>query len=81
MSASDRYRIEIYYSRPDKRFIARVPDVKYVMADGATPEEALAEVKIALTAALEVLKEEGHPLPKPSSTPPCWKSERASSRA
>jgi predicted RNase H-like HicB family nuclease len=78
MQTTDRYRIEIFYSRTDKCYIARVPDVKFVMADGPTPEKALAEVKIALAAALEVLKEEGHPLPKPSPTPECWTSEKAS---
>ena len=60
-----RYLIEIFWSDEDECFIANVPDIKYCSAHGDTPEEALKEIKIALQAALEAMKEKGIEFPKP----------------
>jgi len=67
MDAIDRYKIEVFFSQEDDCYIANVPDVKYCSAHGDTPEQALAEVRIALAATLKALKKRGHPLPRPSA--------------
>lgn len=63
------YHINIFYDADDGDFIADVPDFKYVSAFGDTPEEALREVLVALDMAIEVLKEQGKPLPEPKYRP------------
>ena len=61
-----RYRVEIFYSEEDEGFIANVPDLKYCSAFGETPEEALKEIKIAMTSWIETAKSRGVELPSPS---------------
>ena len=62
-----KYPVEIFYSAEDEGYIANVPDLPYCSAFGETPEEALREVQVAIKLHLEVLKETGRPIPKPSS--------------
>ncbi|MDX1991799.1 MAG: type II toxin-antitoxin system HicB family antitoxin [bacterium] len=66
MSATHRYpyHINIFYDPEDGDYIADIPDFKYISAFGDTPEEALREVLIALEMAIEVLREQGKPLPE-----------------
>ncbi|MGD9739515.1 MAG: type II toxin-antitoxin system HicB family antitoxin [Bauldia sp.] len=47
-------------------FAARVPDLPGCMSDGSTPEEAIANVKDAIDAWIEMAVELGHPVPAPS---------------
>ncbi|MGH2531149.1 MAG: type II toxin-antitoxin system HicB family antitoxin [Thermomicrobiales bacterium] len=68
MTNSD-YPILIFWSDEDQANIADVPDLKYCSAHGETPEEALEEVQIALSAWLEVARERGMPIPQPTSHP------------
>lgn len=63
------YHINIFYDADDDDYIANVPDFKFVSAFGDTPEDALREVLIALDLAIEVLAEQGKPLPKPTYQP------------
>ncbi len=63
------YHINIFYSEDDKGYIADVPDLEYCSAFGATQEEALAEVRIAMDAWLEVAKAESRPIPPPRYRP------------
>ncbi len=63
------YHINIFYDPEDGDYIADVPDFKYISAFGVTPEEALLQVLIALEAAIEVLQEQGKPLPEASYRP------------
>lgn len=58
------YHINIFYDPEDGDYIADVPDFKYISAFGDTPEEALRQVLIALEQAVEVLREQGKPLPE-----------------
>jgi predicted RNase H-like HicB family nuclease len=58
------YHINIFYDSEDGDYIADVPDFKFISAFGNTPEEALHEVLIALESAIEVLQEQGKPLPE-----------------
>ena len=57
------YDINVFYSEEDAGYIADLPDLQYCSAFGDTPEEALREVRLALTAWLDVARERGNPLP------------------
>ena len=57
-----RYHINIFWPDADRCWVAHVPDLKTCSAFGDTREEAVAEVEKAMTAWLEVAREEGHPI-------------------
>ena len=59
-----KYSIEIFYSEEDKGYIAVVPDLPGCSAFGATEEEALREVKIAMELWLKTARKEGRKIPK-----------------
>jgi predicted RNase H-like HicB family nuclease len=63
------YHINIFWSEQDGSYVADIPDLKYCSAFGDTPEAALAEVLIAKGAWLEVAKEQGKSIPKPTYRP------------
>ncbi|WP_292520364.1 type II toxin-antitoxin system HicB family antitoxin [Methanoculleus sp.] len=60
-----RYAIEIIYSDEDEGFIAVVPELPGCSAFGETEEEALREVKVAVSVWLEAASEEGRRIPEP----------------
>ena len=60
-----RYAIEIIYSDEDEGFIAVVPELPGCSAFGGTEEEALREVKVAVSLWLEAASEEGRRIPEP----------------
>jgi antitoxin HicB len=47
-------------------FVATVPDLPGCMSDGATPEEALANVMDAIAVWIEAAGDVGHKVPQPS---------------
>jgi antitoxin HicB len=47
-------------------FLATVPDLPGCMSDGETPEQALANVRDAITAWLEEARALGRPIPAPT---------------
>jgi antitoxin HicB len=47
-------------------FLARVPDLPGCMSDGATPEEAAAQVQDAIASWIEAATDLGHAIPAPS---------------
>ena len=59
-----RYAINVFWSDDDGLWVADVPDLKSCSAFGATPEEALAQVRIAMEAWLEAAHEAGHTIPE-----------------
>ncbi len=59
------YAIAVFWSEADRAWIADAPDLKSCSAFGATPEQAVTEVRIAMAAWLDVAKASGLPLPKP----------------
>jgi predicted RNase H-like HicB family nuclease len=59
------YAIEIFYSEEDGGYIAIVPELPGCSAFGKTEEEALKEVKIAMSLWLETAKEIGREIPVP----------------
>ena len=63
------YHINIFYSDEDGGYIADVPDLSGCSAFGATPEQALAEVRLAQKAWIEAARESGRPVPEPRYRP------------
>ena len=60
-----KYETIIYWSEEDGVFIAEVPELPGCMAHGATPDEALANVKDAIELWISTAKEFGDPIPEP----------------
>lgn len=61
-----RYAIEIFYSDEDEGYIALVPELPGCSAFGNTEEEALKEVKVAISLWLETARKEHRQVPEPS---------------
>jgi predicted RNase H-like HicB family nuclease len=64
-----RYAIVVFWSEEDAAWVADVPDLKSCSAFGTTPEEAVAEVRIAMEAWLAAAREAGLKIPKPRYQP------------
>ena len=63
------YYINIFFSEEDGCYVADIPDLEYCSAFGATPEEALAEVKSAKEVWITVARESGKAIPEPRYRP------------
>ncbi len=61
----NRYEVIIYWSDEDQAFIAEVPELPGCAADGATYQEALANVEVVVQEWIETAKELGRPVPQP----------------
>ena len=59
------YEIILYWSKEDQAFIAEVPELPGCAADGATYQEALANVEIVIREWIETAHELGRPVPEP----------------
>jgi predicted RNase H-like HicB family nuclease len=64
-----RYEIDLFWSDEDEAYLAEVPDLPGCMAHGSTHEESLAEIQEAITGWIDVAKESGEPVPRPSGDP------------
>ncbi len=60
-----KYEVIIYWSTEDKAFIAEVPELQGCAADGATYQEALANVEVIIKEWIATAKELGRPIPQP----------------
>jgi predicted RNase H-like HicB family nuclease len=60
-----KYEIILYWSGEDDAFIAEVPELAGCAADGATRQEALANVEVVIAEWLETARELGRPIPEP----------------
>ena len=60
-----KYEVIIYWSKDDQSFIAEVPELAGCAADGATYQEALANVETIIREWIETAKELGRPIPEP----------------
>lgn len=62
------YRVEIepLSAADGGGYLARVPDLPGCVSDGATPEEALANVGDAINSWIEAATAWGRPIPKPT---------------
>jgi len=65
MSREPRYEVIIYWSDEDGAFIAEVPELPGCAADGATYEQAVANVQVIIAEWIETAKELGRPIPEP----------------
>lgn len=61
----NRYEIILYWSNEDEAFIAEVPELAGCAADGATRQDALANVELVIAEWLETAKELGRTIPEP----------------
>lgn len=62
-----KYALVIFWSKDDHAFTAGVPELAGCAADGATYQEALANVETVIREWIETAKELGHPIPEPKS--------------
>ena len=60
-----KYEVIIYWSKDDQAFIAEVPELPGCAADGATYQEALANVESVIQEWIETAKDLGRPIPEP----------------
>ncbi len=63
----DKYEVIIYWSEDDGAFIAEVPELAGCMAHGNTHEEALSNIREAVSLWIETAKEFGDPIPPPKA--------------
>ena len=60
-----KYEVILYWSAEDGAFIAEVPELAGCAADGATRQEALANIETVITEWLETAQELNRPIPEP----------------
>jgi len=60
-----RYEVIIYWSEEDNAYIAEVPELPGCMADSATYQEALKNVKVIIDEWIETAKSMGREIPVP----------------
>lgn len=60
-----RYELIIYWSKTDESFIVEVPELPGCMADGATYEEAVANVQVVVQEWIDTAQSLGRPIPEP----------------
>ena len=60
-----KYEVIIYWSKDDQAFIAEVPELPGCAADGATYQEALANVETITQEWIETAKDLARPIPEP----------------
>jgi predicted RNase H-like HicB family nuclease len=60
-----KYEVVIYWSEEDQAFIVEVPELPGCAADGATYQDALANVEVIIKEWIETARELGRPVPQP----------------
>ena len=60
-----KHEIIMYWSATDNAFIAEVPELPGCAADGATRQEALANVELVISEWIETARELGRDIPVP----------------
>jgi predicted RNase H-like HicB family nuclease len=60
-----KYEVILYWSDEDDAFIAEVPELPGCAADGATYQEALANVEVVIQEWIETARELGRSIPEP----------------
>lgn len=72
-----RYHINLFWSQRDESWVADVPDLKSCAAFGDTPEEAVAEARIAIDGWLETARANDMPIPEPRYRPAIYAAAAA----
>jgi predicted RNase H-like HicB family nuclease len=62
---NSRYEIIIYWSEPDKAYVAEVPELAGCMADGQSYAQALSAAEQNIDIWLETAREIGRTIPEP----------------
>jgi predicted RNase H-like HicB family nuclease len=65
MADTIQYEIILYWSKEDEAVIAEVPELPGCAADGATYQEALANVEVVIREWIETARELGRSIPEP----------------
>ena len=65
MANSIQYEIILYWSQEDQAFIAEVPELAGCAANGATYQEAVANVEVVIREWIETARELGRPVSQP----------------
>jgi predicted RNase H-like HicB family nuclease len=60
-----KYEMILYWSEPDSAFVVEVPELPGCMADGTTPQEALANVEVIANEWIESARLAGREIPQP----------------
>jgi predicted RNase H-like HicB family nuclease len=60
-----RYEIIIYWSPEDNAYLAEVPELPGVMADGTSYQDALRNAEVIIQEWIETAQELGRPIPEP----------------
>lgn len=60
-----KYEVIIYWSEEDNAYIAEVPELPGCMADGATYEDTMENVKVIIDEWIETAKNLGREIPVP----------------
>jgi predicted RNase H-like HicB family nuclease len=60
-----RYELIIYWSKADGCFVVEVPELPGCMADGATYQEAVANVEVVIEEWVQTARKLGRPIPEP----------------
>lgn len=60
-----RYELVIWWSAEDGAFLVEVPELPGCMADGATYEEAVANVQVVVAEWIDTARALGRPIPEP----------------
>jgi predicted RNase H-like HicB family nuclease len=66
VTESNKYPAQVFFSEEDEGFIAIAPDLPGCSAFGATQEEALAELQVAIDVWRGAAAKAGNPIPPPS---------------
>ncbi|MEQ1495634.1 MAG: type II toxin-antitoxin system HicB family antitoxin [Novosphingobium sp.] len=64
-----RYHINVFWYPDDQCWIADVPDLRLCSAHGDTPEQAVAELRIAIGLWLETARAADQSIPEPRYSP------------
>jgi predicted RNase H-like HicB family nuclease len=64
-TSKHRYEVILYWSDEDQAYIAEVPELAWCAADGATYQEAIANVEVIISEWIETAKEKGWKIPEP----------------
>lgn len=73
----NRYHVNIFWSDDDGCWVADIPDLRACSAFGETPDEALAQVQIAMDAWLATAREGAMAIPEARYHPASYAAARS----
>ena len=62
---NNKYEVVVYWSEPDGRFLAEVPELPSIITDGTSRVEALQNAEEMIDAYLKTAREASWPIPEP----------------